>query len=213
MGSANESGVLEGEARRRLGRGFFSRDTLAVARDLLGCRLVRVLGGERLSGRIVETEAYRGAGDPASHAFRGKTRRNAVMFGPPGHAYVYFTMGRHFCLNVTTESIHTPAAVLIRAAEPCEGLLTMRRRRGVRDVRRLASGPGNVTRAFGIDRGMDGEDIVKSSRLFLERDESVRRFGTSTRVGVSKGVSFRWRYFVIGSQFVSRGRPADAQNP
>lgn len=196
---------------RRLGRGFFDRYTPTVARDLIGARLVRALDGERLVAEIVETEAYRGAGDPASHAFRGMTRRNAVMFGEPGHAYVYFTMGMHHCLNLTTEAAGTPAAVLIRAAAPLHGVAAMQSRRGVNDVRRLASGPGNLTRALGIDRSLNGEDVVRSTILFLEHGKGIGRIRTSTRVGVSAGKSFKWRYFVEGSPWVSKGRASQAQ--
>jgi len=198
----------------RFPRGFFERHTPKVARDLLGSRLVRVLDGERLSGIVIETEAYRGKRDPASHAYRGKTRRNEVMFGPAGHAYVYFTMGMHYCLNVTTEPEGTAAAVLIRALEPEEGVETMRRNRGTVDIRRIAAGPGNLTKALAIDRRLNGEDLVSSPVLFLERGERIRGIGASPRVGVSAGAYFRWRFFAPGSPFVSKGRPSvSAQNP
>jgi DNA-3-methyladenine glycosylase len=198
----------------RLGRQFFQRYTPAVARGLLGCRLVRAAEGQRLAGIIVETEAYRGGGDPASHAFRGRTPRNEVMFGPAGCAYVYFTMGMHFCLNVTTEGEGTPGAVLLRAVEPVEGIEKMKEKRGVEDVRRLASGPGNLTRALGIDGRLNGEDMVLSSRLFLEQGEAVEEIGVSPRVGVSTGRTYMWRFYAKGSPFVSRGKPViAAQNP
>jgi DNA-3-methyladenine glycosylase len=198
----------------RISREFYERYTPRVARELLGSRLVRVVDGERLSGVIVEAEAYRGSKDPASHAYRGRTKRTEVMFGPPGHAYVYFTMGMHHCLNITTEPEGTAAAVLIRALEPKEGVDRMRRNRGVADVLRLATGPGNLTRALGIDRRLNGEDVVSSNVLFLERGVFVRGVGVSPRVGVSSGAGVRWRFFVKGSPFVSKGRPsAQAQNP
>ena len=172
------------------------------------------MDGERLSGIVVETEAYRGARDPASHAYRGMTRRNEVMFGPAGRAYVYFTMGMHHCLNITTEPEGTPAAVLIRALEPKEGIETMRRNRETGELKRLAAGPGNLTKALMIDRGMNGEDLVSSHVLFVERGEIIRGIGVSSRVGVGAGASFRWRFFAKGSPFVSRGRPSvSAQNP
>ena len=138
------------ERQTRLRRDFFLRYTPSVAREMLGCRLVRLRGGRRLAGIIVETEAYRGAWDPASHAHRGKTSRNEVMFGPPGHAYVYFTMGVHHCLNVTTEKEGVAAAVLIRAVQPLEGVEVMKGNRGVTELTRVASGPGNLTEALGI---------------------------------------------------------------
>ncbi len=193
----------------RLGRRFFERYTPTVARGLLGCRLVNLVDAERLSGTIVETEAYRGASDPASHAYRGETGRNEVMFGPPGHAYVYFTMGVHYCLNITTEGAGRAGAVLIRAIQPLEGLGTMRRNRGIADPLRLSSGPGNLTRALGIDRGFNGEDMVTSKRLFVEPRRSMPRAAVTTRVGVSTGRSFKWRFCVEGNPFVSKGRPSN----
>ena len=197
----------------RIPREFYERHTPRVARELLGCRLVRILEEEELVGLIVETEAYRGARDPASHAFRGKTSRNEVMFGPAGHAYVYFTMGMHYCLNITTEPEGTAAAVLIRALEPITGIETMKRNRGVNDVRRLAAGPGNLTRALRIDRTLNGEDVVTSRVLFIEKG-SVLRSGATSRIGVSAGAGFRWRFYAKGSEFVSKGRPSvSSQNP
>jgi len=192
----------------RISRRFFERYTPQVARELLGCRLVRVLDGERLSGIIVETEAYRGAEDPASHAYRGMTERNDVMFGPAGRAYVYFTMGMHYCLNITTEPEGTAAAVLVRALEPREGIETMRRNRGTADVRRLTSGPGNLTEALMIDRSLNGEDLVTSRVLFVQCGETIREVGVTTRVGVSKGGNLRWRFYAKDSPFVSKGRPS-----
>ncbi len=185
-----------------------------MARRLLGCRLVRVVEGLRLAGVIVETEAYRGSRDPASHAFRGRTLRNEVMFGQAGRAYVYFTMGAHYCLNVTTERAGTPGAVLVRAIEPLEGVEKMIENRGVHDVKRLASGPGNLTKALGIDKNLNGEDMVLSPRLFIEHGSGAPEIGVSSRVGVSAGKSFMWRFYAKGSPFVSRGRPSvSAQNP
>jgi DNA-3-methyladenine glycosylase len=175
---------------------------------VLGKVLVRVAGGERLSGRIVEAEAYRGHADPASHAYKGMTRRNEVMFGEPGHAYVYFTYGNHFCLNLTCEPKETPAAVLVRAIEPLEGAEQMKRNRAVEETEELTNGPGKLTKALTIDGGLNGEDLVTSERLFLEEGEGPRKVGTSARVGITDGAEHRWRFFVEGSRFVSKGRPA-----
>ena len=161
-----------------------------------------------MSGIVVETEAYTGSRDPASHAYRGKTKRNEVMFGPAGHAYVYFTMGIHFCLNITTEGPGVPGAVLVRALEPLEGIKTMSWNRRVDDISRLTSGPGNIAKALQIDRTLNGEDLVTSHRLFIERGPPVERVGVSSRVGVSRGKSVRWRFFVEDSPFVSKGRPS-----
>jgi len=192
----------------RLGREFFEGDTVVVSRRLLGCVLVRVSHGRRIAGRIVEVEAYRGAEDPASHAFRGMTRRNRVMFGEPGHAYVYFTMGMHWCLNVTTEEPGKAGAALIRALEPLEGIDFMMRQRGVRRVEDLADGPAKLTRALKIDGKMDGEDLAESRRLFLERGPSVKAIGVSSRVGISRGAEHKWRFFETGNKFVSKGKPS-----
>jgi DNA-3-methyladenine glycosylase len=156
---------------------------------------------------IVETEAYRGPTDPASHAYRGRTKRNEVMFDVPGRAYVYFTMGLHYCLNVTTEPRGTPAAVLLRALEPTEGIDEMEKNRGVRDASRLASGPGNLTSALRIDLGMNGEDLVTSRRLFLELGKPPDAIEASARIGVSAGKTKRWRYFASGSSAVSKRKP------
>jgi DNA-3-methyladenine glycosylase len=204
---------VEGSALKRIPRSFFYRYTPEVAKELLGSRLVRVVGGRRLSGIIVETEAYRGSEDPASHAYKGMTLRNKVMFGPPGHAYVYFTMGMHYCLNITTEPSGTPAAVLLRAIEPSEGLELMKRNRNVDESHRIGAGPGNLTKAMKIDKRLNGEDVVRSRRLFLEQGRKIDKIGVSTRVGVGAGRSFRWRFYAKGSPFVSRGKPSKAQNP
>lgn len=192
----------------RLGRSFYEAFSPYVARRALGVLLVRVVDGERLSGTIVETEAYRGSRDPASHAYRGKTRRNEVMFGEPGHAYVYFTYGAHFCLNLTCEPSGVPAAVLVRAIEPIEGVEEMKTNRAVAEVKDLTNGPGKLTKALGINRDLNGEDLVTSDRLFLEEGERPRSLETSARVGIRDGTEYKWRFFVKGSKFVSRARPS-----
>ena len=143
----------------RLPRDFYSRDTVTVARALLGQRLVRDLEGQRVSGRIVEVEAYDGQRDQASHARSGPTERNASMFGPPGHAYVYFIYGMHYCFNVVTEPKGNGAAALVRALEPVEGLDEMRARRSGWDGVALTNGPAKLCYALGIDRDLDGADL------------------------------------------------------
>jgi DNA-3-methyladenine glycosylase len=194
----------------RLSRDFFARDTLIVARDLLGRRLVRVLDGARLAGRIVEVEAYVGEGDQASHARFGRTRRNAPMYGPPGHAYVYFVYGMHHCLNVVTGREGYPAAVLIRALEPLEGIEGMRARRGGRPDAQLTSGPARLCQALDVDRQFDGADLcVPDALLFLEEDAAIPdgAVATSPRVGVrgdETAVTIPWRFCVRDSQHVSR---------
>lgn len=154
-----------------LPRSFYDRPTLKVARELIGARLVCVLRGRRLVGIISETEAYIGEKDLACHAKAGRTPRTAVMYGPPGHAYVYFTYGNHWMLNVVTEREGFPAAVLIRAIHPIEGQAVMSRRRGGRDT----FGPGKLTQAMGITGSENGLDLTKSDPgLWIEAGQSVR---------------------------------------
>jgi len=195
----------------RLSRDFFARDTLAVARDLLGQRLVRVLSdGRRLTGRIVEVEAYVGEDDQASHASCGPTRRNAPMYGPPGHAYVYLIYGMHNCLNVVSEREGYPAAILIRALEPLEGIEEMRARRGGRPDLPLTSGPARLCQSLGVDRRFDGADLcAPDALLFLEEDAVVPdgAVATGPRVGVrgdEAALTAPWRFHVRDNPHVSR---------
>jgi DNA-3-methyladenine glycosylase len=194
----------------RLSREFFARDTLVVARELLGQRLVRIMDGECLSGRIVEVEAYIGERDQACHARSGRTERNASMYGPPGHAYVYFIYGMHYCLNVVTEWAGFPAAVLVRALEPLEGVDGMRARRGGRVDVELASGPARLCQALGLDRRFDGVDLCASGTpLFVEQDGvfSEEAVLTGPRVGVrgdEAALTAPWRFYVRDNRYVSR---------
>jgi DNA-3-methyladenine glycosylase len=190
---------------RVLPRKFYARDTVRVAKCLLGKRLVRVKGRSRMEGRIVEVEAYRGLDDPASHAFRGPTPRNAPMFGEPGHAYVYFTYGNHYCLNITTQATGTPGAVLIRAVEPIEGLQAMRRLRPNVSDPNLTNGPGKLTKALGIDRALNEVDMTKPSPLFVaDSDETQFEIARSARVGISRGTDLLWRFHIRGNPYVSK---------
>lgn len=195
---------------RRLPRSFFARPSTVVAPELLGRVLVRTLAdGTRLVGRLVEVEAYE-QGDPASHSFRGRpTPRTEVMFGPPGRLYVYFTYGQHFCSNVVTGPKGFGSAVLLRAAEPLEGLEVMAGNRGLEDVRMLCSGPARLTQAFGIARAENGTDLVRDPSLILLSGAMLapEAIAVSTRVGVSVGGERPWRFFERGSGFVSPGRP------
>lgn len=194
----------------RLPRSFFARPPTSVAPDLLGRVLVRVLpDGTRLAARIVETEAY-AEGDPASHSYRGQTSRTEVMFGPPGHLYVYFTYGMHFCMNVVVGRDGEGAAVLLRGAEPLEGLAAMAERRGTAEVRRLCSGPARWTQAFGIAREENGADLVRGRTVWLLEGVPVAssRIARTTRVGVRVGAERPWRYVVAGDRYVSGGRPS-----
>ena len=193
-----------------MSRDFFARDTLAVARELLGQRLVRVLDGARLSGRVVEVEAYVGEDDQASHASCGPTRRNAPMYGPPGHAYVYLIYGMHNCLNVVSDREGYPAAILIRALEPLEGIDEMRARRGGRPDLPLTSGPARLCQALGVDRRFDGSDLcAPDALLFLEEDAVVPdgSVATGPRVGVrgdQAALTSPWRFYVRDNPHVSR---------
>jgi len=171
---------------------------------------VRKVGdGRLLTARIVEAEAYQ-EDDPASHSFRGRTNRTEVMFGPPGHAYVYFTYGMHHCMNVVTGSTGEGSAVLLRAAEPLEGLEEMARRRGTNDPRALCSGPGRLCRALGIDRAENGLDLVRGRLLWLLEGAPVApgTISVGPRVGITSGTDRPWRFSVQGDRFVSRARPA-----
>ena len=190
---------------RILARDFYARDTVQVARNLLYKRLVRVRGRNRMEGKIVEVEAYRGSDDPASHAYRGQTLRNAPMFGEPGHAYVYFTYGNHYCLNITTQQARTPGAVLIRAIEPIEGLHAMRRLRPNVPDSNLTNGPGKLTKALGIDKSLNEIDITERGPLFVaELSRSRFEVERSARVGISQGTDRLWRFYVARNPFVSK---------
>jgi DNA-3-methyladenine glycosylase len=172
----------------RLDREFFARPTLEVARDLLGARLVRVLNGRRVGGVIVETEAYIGEEDLACHARAGRTPRTAVMYGAPGHAYVYFTYGKHWLLNFVTEPEGSPAAVLIRALLPDEGLDLIARRRAGQPVEHWTDGPGKICQALEIDGKLNGYDLcTRNGLLFLEQGKPIPESSVTTgpRVGLN----------------------------
>jgi len=183
----------------KLPRKFYSRRTDIVARDLLGCVLVHRKGSKRLSGKIVETEAYRGYDDPGSHAFRGRTPRNSIMFGKPGFAYVYFVYGNHHCLNFTTEEQGTAGAVLIRALEPIEGLESMRKNRKGRS---LTNGPGKLTQALGITRDQNGVDLIGNMLYVLNGDSPEKVFKTN-RIGIKRGAELKLRFYNKGNKFLS----------
>lgn len=196
---------------RTLSRSFYDRDARRVARELLNKLLVKGRGRERIAARLVEVEAYCGPDDPGSHAFRGQTARNATMFGPPGHLYVYFTYGMHWCANAVCGPGSSPHAVLLRAAAPLAGLDAMRARRGdsrvTRRDRDLCSGPARLAQAFGIDRALDGADLVRGPvRIVDDGTPPPRRPGVSTRIGlaVGRGEDLAWRYTVPGDPNLSR---------
>jgi DNA-3-methyladenine glycosylase len=201
---------------RPLDRAFFSRDPRRVARSLLGKVLVRWEEGRQAgrtlrSGRIVEVEAYLGSEDPAAHAAAGNTGRTAVLFGPPGHAYVYFIYGNHYCLNVSCEPEGRAGSALIRALEPLSGVEEMAQARGIeihapKDLIRLTSGPGRLAQAFGITRALDnGGDLTSAaSSLWIGEDGyRVRSIRITSLIGISKAADMPLRYMLAGSAFVS----------
>jgi DNA-3-methyladenine glycosylase len=177
--------------------------TQALAQALLGRVLVHENDEGVTAGRIVETEAYP-LGDPACHAFRGKSRRNATLFGPPHHAYVYQIYGTSYCFNLSSEDEGDGAGVLVRALEPLEGLELMQARRATTNVRDLCRGPGRLCRALAIDRSSDGIDLFAHPRLWLaDADALPQRVRRSVRIGVTQAADCRFRYYVPGSPYVS----------
>jgi DNA-3-methyladenine glycosylase len=190
--------------QKSLPREFYLQDTLCVAKSLLGKMLVRRTEHGILAGRIVETEAYL-RDDPACHASRGKTPRNATMFGEPGHAYVYFTYGMYHCVNTVTAPEGVGEGVLIRAVEPVEGIETMSKNRSVLDKKNLTSGPGKLCMAFGLDRRHNGLDLTSSSLMVVEGEEvSPQDIVETTRIGIRLAADAPWRFYVKNSPYVSR---------
>jgi len=187
----------------RLGQDFFARSVHEVAPDLIGVTLLV----DGVGGPIVEVEAYDHE-DPAAHGYRGRTVRNASMFGPPGHAYVYRSYGIHWCLNLVCEEEGSASAVLLRALEPTHGLDAMRTRRGVDDVRLLCAGPGRLCQALAVTREHDGL-ALDGDPFELQAREGAPEIATGLRVGITKAAGRPWRYALAGSRFVSRPvRPA-----
>jgi len=191
--------------------GFFNRDPRQVARALLGKLLVRKTPGGILAGRIVETEAYLGQGDAAAHAAAGRTARNSVLFGPPGHAYVYFIYGNHYCLNVSCLPDGVPGCVLFRALEPVAGIQQMAKARGIElakesDLKKISSGPGRLSEALQITREHDnGKSLVsaRSNLRIVDDGYRVRRVAVTPRIGIVKSAERPLRYFIARNPFVS----------
>jgi DNA-3-methyladenine glycosylase len=183
---------------RTLGSEFFARSVHDVAPDLIGVTLLV----DGVGGRIVEVEAYDHE-DPASHGFRGRTDRNASMFGPPGHAYVYRSYGIHWCLNLVCEEVGVANAVLLRALEPTRGLEQMRARRGLEDERLLCSGPGRLCQALGVTREHDGLPLDRPPFELLAGDSPVDVVN-GPRIGITRAAELPWRYAEAGSRFLSR---------
>lgn len=197
---------------KTLERSFDDRSPIVVAREIIGKKLIRTTNdGTVFSGIIVEAEAYAGNKDPASHAFRGKTPRNEVMFGEAGHAYIYFTYGFHYCLNFVTSSRYGKAsAVLIRAAEPVAGIEEMEIRRKTNLVTDLANGPGKLGQAFLIDKSLNGVDLTRSDSPIRVEDILLKvRIAVSSRVGIKRATERMWRFYSKTSPYVSKSRPSE----
>ncbi len=191
-----------------LPRSFYNRPTLDVARDLIGKVLVHNRRGATTSGIIVEVEAYIGESDPACHAAPGPTTRNAPLYGPPGFAYVYLNYGIHWLVNAVTEAEGSPAAVLIRALEPIDGIDTMRRRRGRRlSLHDVCRGPGNLTKAMGITSAQNREDLC-GARLYIEdrRLPPAHEIAWGPRIGITVGTERKWRGYVAAHPSVTGPR-------
>jgi DNA-3-methyladenine glycosylase len=197
-----------------LPRDFYNRDPRAVSPDLLGKILIRRDARHLLAARIVEVEAYLGENDPAAHSAVGRTPRNAIMFGPPGFAYVYFIYGNHYCLNVSCLPEGTAGAVLFRAVEPLFGIEAMAKARGItcdtpRSLRNLTSGPGRLAEAFGVTRTRDnGNDFTdrKSGLTIVDDGYRPPEVVTTPRIGITKAADLPLRYFIAGNAFVSGPR-------
>ena len=194
---------------KKLPRSFYTRSALLVAQDLLGKILVRKIGKSILSGKIVEVEAYLGVKDQASHAYRGKTKRNEVMFREGGYLYVYFTYGMHFCANIVTGEQDEGEAVLIRALEPVTGIEVMKRNRGFAKsagtTHTLTNGPAKLCQALGIGRKENGTDLL-GNKIFVVDGDSIPKssIGASIRIGISRGKEKKWRFYMKGNNWVSR---------
>jgi DNA-3-methyladenine glycosylase len=197
----------------RLPRSFFTRSTLQVARQLLGSRLVRIEGGKRVAGLIIGAEAYRGEEDQGCHARAGRTPRTRIMFGPPGHAYVYFTYGMHWMLNFVTEEEGFPAAVLIRALLPTEGLSIIASRRNTQPQKHWTDGPGKICQALAIDGEFNGADLCRAdAHLFVEYGDPIpdQSVTIGPRVGLNNvpepWKSIPWRFLVSDGYFSMESR-------
>lgn len=183
---------------------FLQRDPVSAARRLLGCLLVRELDGRRLTGRIVETEAYHQT-DAASHSYKGRTGRTDIMFGPAGFLYVYFTYGMHYCMNVVTGDEGEGAAVLIRALEPLEGENLMRSRRHGASGIQVTNGPAKLCQALGVDKQLNGHDLRRPPlRLQTQPPVAPPDIVQTTRIGISQAQDKPWRFYIVGNPYVSK---------
>jgi len=178
----------------KLGRDFYLQDTVEAARSILGKVLVRRIPEGVISGRIVESEAYL-RDDPACHACRGMTRRNRTMFGEPGHAYVYFTYGNHYCLNFVTQPLGIAEAILVRALEPLDGIDIMRRNRRRDRLEDLCSGPGKLAEALEIDLRLNGEDLLGDRLYVLDDETDPGPIVSRARIGIKEATDKLWRFY------------------
>ncbi|WP_034262895.1 DNA-3-methyladenine glycosylase [Actinospica robiniae] len=198
-------------------RAFFARTSLEVAPDLLGCLLTSRSALGEVTLRITEVEAYAGSADPASHAYRGQTARNAVMFGPAGHAYIYFIYGMHYAMNVVCAQDGVAEAVLVRAGEVVDGFTLARaRRKSSRTDADLARGPGRLASALGLGRGLDGADLCESGgELTIERGEPTdpALIRSGPRTGITLAADLPWRFYIHGDRSVSPYRRAKSAGP
>ncbi|MEW6423486.1 MAG: DNA-3-methyladenine glycosylase [Bacillota bacterium] len=186
-----------------LPRSFYARDTSLVAQELLGHYLVHSTPDGVTAGKIVETEAYL-QDDPACHAARGMTKRNRVMFGPPGHAYIYFIYGMYYCFNAVTREEGVGEAVLVRALEPVAGISLMQERRGRKKLSELCSGPGRLVQALGITKEQNGQDLTKGSLVICRGRNDRLAAVRTTRIGIKNGSELPLRFYIAGNPFVSQ---------
>lgn len=200
---------------KKLSRNFYDRDTITVSKELLGKYLVHNINGEELIGRIVEVEAYKGPIDKAAHSYNRKTDRNKVMYGPSGHAYVFSIYGMYYCMNVVTEKIGMPCAVLIRALEPISGIESMSEYRynksintlSKNELKNLTNGPGKLCIAMGIAKSNYGDDLLGDSLYIAEGDNEKFDIVTTKRINIDyaeEAIHFPWRFYIKGNPYVSK---------
>lgn len=190
-----------------VGRKFYLRDTVTVSKDLLGKLIIRKINHKTLIAKISETEAYRGSDDPASHSYLKITNRNKVMFDIGGKVYVYFIYGNYNCFNIVTEKKGTGSAVLIRAAEPLEGIEEMKSLRGkIKNIYELANGPGKLCKALNIDKTLYGKDVTEEGEIFISYPQRKEKFDivSTKRIGISKGADLPFRFFIKDNPFITK---------